>query len=69
MTDNPDLLRDDPGYRTRLKGLGSPELVRALEDGDWDIVAGGAVDDVWKRERPCHGALQDSGKLAGRQIL
>ncbi len=51
MTDNPDLLRDDPGYRTRLKGLGSPELVRALEDGDWDIVAGGAVDDVWKRER------------------
>ncbi len=51
MADNPDLLRDDPGYRMRLKGLGSPELVRALEEGDWDIVAGGAVDDVWDRSK------------------
>jgi len=37
----------DPGYEDRLKGLGSPALVKALRWGLWDIVAGGAVDDVW----------------------
>lgn len=50
-SDNPALLRDDPDYTDRLSGLGSPELVRAMLEGDWDIVAGGALDDVWKRER------------------
>jgi len=38
----------DPGYEDRLKGLGSPALVKALRWGLWDIVAGGAVDDVWE---------------------
>ena len=45
--DNPALLKEDPGYIDRLKGLGSPELVRAMLEGDWDIVAGGMFDDVW----------------------
>lgn len=47
MSDNPDLLRDDPGYRARLQGLGNPALVRAMELGDWNIVAGGMFDDLW----------------------
>lgn len=47
--DNPALLEHDPGYISRLKGLGSPELVRAMLEGDWDIVAGGMFDDLWRR--------------------
>lgn len=45
--DNPTLVANDPGYPDRIRGLGSPELVKAMLDGDWNIVAGGALDDVW----------------------
>ena len=51
LEDNPALMESDPDYESRLEGLGSPELVRAMRNGDWDIVAGGALDDVWSRER------------------
>jgi hypothetical protein len=51
MEDNPDLLRDDPGYRNRLRGMSDKALVRAMEYGDWDMVAGGAVSDLWDRKR------------------
>lgn len=47
LEDNPTLTENDPDYVTRLSGLGSPALVKAMRDGDWDIVAGGALDDVW----------------------
>ena len=47
MQDNPKLLEDDPGYLARLAGLGNPALVKAMKNGDWDIVAGGMFDDVW----------------------
>jgi len=47
LEDNPKLLEVDPGYENRLNGLGSEALVRAMREGDWDIVAGGALDDVW----------------------
>lgn len=50
INDNPALMRDDPSYLDRLEGLGNPELVRAMKEGDWDIVAGGMFDDVWKPE-------------------
>lgn len=50
LTDNPRLIEQDPLYSDRLSGLGSPALVRALREGDWDIVAGGMFDDVWKKE-------------------
>lgn len=51
LIDNPTLLQNDPDYAHRLAGLGSPELVRAMLEGDWDIVAGGALDDVWSPSR------------------
>lgn len=51
LEDNPILLRADPYYRRRLQQVGSASLVRAWLDGDWDIVAGGAFDDVWNAER------------------
>lgn len=45
LDDNPSLDREE--YEGKLMGLGRPELVRAMLDGDWNIVAGGALDDVW----------------------
>lgn len=48
LADNPALLSNDPDYSDRLDGLGNPELVRAMKDGDWSIVAGGMFDDVWR---------------------
>lgn len=51
LADNPTLLETDPNYEHRLEGLGRPELVRAMKNGDWNIVAGGALDDVWNEER------------------
>jgi len=47
LTDNPTLMREDPGYIGRLAGLGSPELVRALREGSWDILEGAMFTDVW----------------------
>jgi hypothetical protein len=47
LNDNPTLNDNDPDYISRLEGLGSPELVKAMRDGDWNIVAGGALDDLW----------------------
>lgn len=46
LEDNPTLLKNDPGYAERLEGLGSPELVKAMRDGDWDIVAGAAFEKL-----------------------
>lgn len=40
LADNPSMTDDDPHYRARLRGLGSPALVKAMEDGDWNVVAG-----------------------------
>lgn len=40
VQDNRILMRNDPGYIDRLHMVGSPELVKAWVDGDWDIVAG-----------------------------
>lgn len=47
LEDNPTLLENDPDYEDRLEGLGSVALVKAMRRGDWNIVAGGAFDDVW----------------------
>jgi hypothetical protein len=51
LDDNPTLLEVDPEYEDRLYGLHDQALVQAMLNGDWDIVAGGAVDDVWNRDR------------------
>lgn len=47
LEDNPTLTKNDPDYAKRLSGLGSKALVKAMREGDWDIVAGGALDDLW----------------------
>lgn len=51
LEDNQILVTSDPAYEDKLNGVGNAALVRALRLGDWDIVAGGAVDDVWDRGR------------------
>jgi hypothetical protein len=48
LTDNPTLTDNDPGYVDRLEGLGHPSLVKAMKDGDWDIVAGAAFEKLSK---------------------
>lgn len=40
LSDNRIMLASDPGYAGRLRGLGSPELVRAWLDGDWSVIQG-----------------------------
>lgn len=40
LADNPALLANDPGYINRLKAVGSPELVKAWLDGDWNVIEG-----------------------------
>ena len=49
--DNKILLESDPTYIDRLKESGPEWLVRAWLHGDWDIVAGGMFDDVWRRDK------------------
>lgn len=51
----PAKLRDNPSmeadYANKLEGLGNPALVRAMLDGDWNIVAGGMFDDLWREDQ------------------
>lgn len=50
LSDNPSMEESDPGYAASLEGLGNPALVKAMRDGDWNIVAGGMFDDVWDQK-------------------
>ena len=52
LADNPHLTKDDPNYENRLRGLGADNLVRAMLDGDWDIVAGQAFEKL-RRDVHC----------------
>lgn len=40
LHDNVIGMANDPAYERRLEGTGSAQLVRALKEGDWTIVAG-----------------------------
>ena len=44
LEDNPHLDAED--YEGKLGGLGTKELVRAMRDGDWDIIAGAFFDCI-----------------------
>lgn len=52
LSDNPYLTKDDPEYADRLRGLGTDNLVRAMLDGDWDIIAGQAFEKL-RRDVHC----------------
>ena len=46
LSDNPYLTRDDPSYADRLRGLGNDMLVRAMLEGDWNIISGAAFEKL-----------------------
>ncbi|NJB67509.1 hypothetical protein GGQ74_001149 [Desulfobaculum xiamenense] len=50
IRENRILLAADPDYLKSLEADTNVNRRRAWLYGDWDIVAGGAVDDVWDRE-------------------
>jgi len=52
LSDNPHLTDNDPNYADRLRGLGTDSLVRAMLEGDWDIVAGQAFEKL-RRDIHC----------------
>jgi hypothetical protein len=39
----------DPLYVAELESISDPNKRAAWLEGDWDIVAGGAIDDVWRK--------------------
>ena len=50
---NPSLNRRE--YAASLRSLGDPLLVRAMLEGDWNVVAGSMFGDVWRQSRHiCH---------------
>ncbi|MCD9188248.1 MAG: terminase family protein [Pyrinomonadaceae bacterium] len=53
LDDNTRLLEADPNYWKRIEASanGDEQLLRAWRYGDWDIVAGGMLDDVFDRTR------------------
>jgi hypothetical protein len=53
LDDNPVLMRNDPDYWKRIEASvnGDEQLLKAWRYGDWDIVAGGMLDDVFNRQR------------------
>ncbi len=61
ITDNKIGTALDPGYIHRLRGLGSPEMVRAWLEGDWSVVTGAYFPEfsmsrhvVYPHEIPSH---------------
>lgn len=50
LSDNPELLTNDPGYVGRLFQAGSEALVKAWLEGDWNVIEG-AFFDGWKTAR------------------
>jgi hypothetical protein len=52
LADNPHLSTEDPEYADRLRGLGADNLVRAMLEGDWDIISGQAFEKL-RRDIHC----------------
>jgi hypothetical protein len=50
LDDNPSMMTDDPGYEAELSGIGSAELVKAMREGDWNVVEG-AFFECWSNFR------------------
>ena len=50
IDDNPDMLKNDPSYRDKLKASGDAATARALVEGDWDVVADSMFGEVWSKE-------------------
>ena len=49
VQDNKILMERDPNYISNLKGVGSPQLVRAWLEGDWNAIVGGFFPEFGER--------------------
>jgi hypothetical protein len=49
LAENEHLLAADPDYARKLAAIPDPVRRKAWLEGDWDIVSGGALDDVFDR--------------------
>ena len=47
LTDNPALLKEDPGYLARIRASKDPVRRKQMEEGDWDVSYG--AGEVFKR--------------------
>ena len=47
LAENKILTKADPEYVETLKAIPDPNLRKAWLEGSWDIVAGGAISDLW----------------------
>lgn len=48
LTDNIILLKNDPDYSQRVKGMGDSNTVRAMITGDWESLSSGGFSDLWR---------------------
>ena len=48
LADNPSLNEEE--YMATLQGLGPSWLVKAMAEGNWNVKAGGAFDDLWNED-------------------
>lgn len=48
LSDNKILIENDPDYALRLKGMGSSDTVRAMLEGDWNLLNHGGLSDLWR---------------------
>lgn len=48
LTDNKILLKNDPDYVKRVKGMGDSGTVKAMIDGDWESLSTGGFADLWR---------------------
>ena len=47
-TDNVVMMKNDPTYASRLKGIGDPKLVEAYLKGSWEIATDGVFAPYWQ---------------------
>lgn len=50
ISDNTEIMRNDPTYILRLRQVGSESMVKAWLHGDWDVIDG-AFFDEWDEEK------------------
>lgn len=48
LTDNKVLLKNDPDYQKRVKGMGDTQTVKAMIEGDWEALSTGGFADLWR---------------------
>lgn len=51
LEDNYHMLAVDPDYADRIRGEKDEALADALLNGNWNIISGGALDDVWDKKK------------------